>query len=67
MHLKQGAGVWNHWRREHPKADLDFSEANLTEANLTEANLTESRRLGCVPFKFGKSNRLGLSCHLFFK
>jgi uncharacterized protein YjbI with pentapeptide repeats len=38
--LKEGVDVWNPWRREHPKAGLDFSGAMLTEAHLSKAHLS---------------------------
>ena len=37
--LKEGVEVWNQWRREHPEADLDFSNTDLRGAHLDGANL----------------------------
>ncbi len=37
--LKQGAEVWNRWRREHPGIQPDLSFADLSRADLSEANL----------------------------
>ena len=37
--LKQGAEVWNKWRRENPSVRPDLIEANLSWANLIETNL----------------------------
>jgi uncharacterized protein YjbI with pentapeptide repeats len=37
--LKEGVGVWNQWRKEHPVAGLDFSGANLHGADLRDARL----------------------------
>ena len=48
--LKEGVGVWNQWRREHPNAGLDFSgldlKANLGNADLREANLGSANLSG---------------------
>jgi Pentapeptide repeats (8 copies) len=40
--LKEGVGVWNQWRLEHPEARPDFREADLREADLRGANLSEA-------------------------
>src|SRR5437868_4566455 len=37
--LKQGAEVWNQWRKDHINIDINLSEANLSETDLSEANL----------------------------
>src|ERR1035441_9404312 len=38
--LKQGVEQWNEWRKEHPDAGPDLSEADLREADLFNADLT---------------------------
>jgi uncharacterized protein YjbI with pentapeptide repeats len=40
--LKQGVLIWNQWRREHPKARLNLSNATLAGANLNGATLREA-------------------------
>lgn len=37
--LKQGADVWNKWKKENPGVGLDLSEADLRGANLRGAQL----------------------------
>jgi hypothetical protein len=37
--LKQGSEVWNAWRRENPKAEIDLSRARLRHAYLYKADL----------------------------
>jgi hypothetical protein len=37
--LKEGVEVWNQWRREHPEAEVDFSNADLSDVDLGGANL----------------------------
>jgi hypothetical protein len=38
--LKQGVKVWNRWREENPREDIDLIEADLQRENLTRANLS---------------------------
>ncbi len=38
--LKQGVGVWNQWRDEHPEIQPDFDEANLEGTHLSQADLS---------------------------
>jgi hypothetical protein len=38
--LKQGQGIWNKWRNEHPDIRPDLSGADLSDANLKEADLS---------------------------
>jgi uncharacterized protein YjbI with pentapeptide repeats len=40
--LKQGVEVWNKWRENNPKAEIDLSGANLRKANLRDANFREA-------------------------
>jgi hypothetical protein len=40
--LKEGVRGWNQWRQEHPRAEPDFSAANLIGANLREADLSRA-------------------------
>ena len=40
--LGEGVAVWNRWRKENPKVQIDLSEADLKQANLTEADLTRA-------------------------
>jgi uncharacterized protein YjbI with pentapeptide repeats len=40
--LREGVGVWNQWREEHPDGGLDFIEPDLSGANLIDANLAEA-------------------------
>lgn len=40
--LKQGVEVWNRWREEHKKVQVDLSEANLRGADLFKADLCEA-------------------------
>ena len=35
--LQQGSNVWNAWRRQHPKVDINLSDADLSDANLSDA------------------------------
>jgi uncharacterized protein YjbI with pentapeptide repeats len=37
--LKQGKGVWNSWRTQHPQIHADLRRAKLMEADLTGAEL----------------------------
>ncbi len=37
--LKQGVGLWNRWREEHPNILPDLSRANLSRTNLGRASL----------------------------
>ena len=37
--LKQGAQIWNQWRREHPDIEVDLSEADFHTADLSYADL----------------------------
>ena len=37
--LKQGVDVWNRWRKDNPRAEIDLSGPNLSKANLKGANL----------------------------
>jgi uncharacterized protein YjbI with pentapeptide repeats len=38
--LKQGTEIWNRWRNEHPKVEIDLSEADLSEADLSSFDLS---------------------------
>lgn len=40
--LKQGVEVWNRWRKEHPRARPNLSEADLRRAVLLGANLSRT-------------------------
>lgn len=41
--LKQGVGIWNTWRRQHPaNSQLDLRDVNLREVNLREVNLSNA-------------------------
>lgn len=40
--LKQGAEVWNSWRKKNPQAIINFSYADLCEAKLSEIDLSET-------------------------
>ena len=44
--LRQGAHVWNAWRREHPKVCPDLFGANLFGADLSKADLREANLRG---------------------
>jgi uncharacterized protein YjbI with pentapeptide repeats len=37
--IRQGAAVWNDWRKKNPLKPVDLSEADLREAKLSRANL----------------------------
>src|SRR5688572_5547483 len=37
--LKQGVEVWNKWRNENPKVEIDLTTADLSRTNLGGANL----------------------------
>ncbi|MEM1291280.1 MAG: toll/interleukin-1 receptor domain-containing protein [Cyanobacteria bacterium P01_H01_bin.162] len=37
--LRQGAEVWNQWRRDNPDEEIDLRDADLSGANLYTANL----------------------------
>lgn len=41
--LKQGSKVWNAWREENPKAEIDLRSADLSSANLKSAQLINAR------------------------
>jgi uncharacterized protein YjbI with pentapeptide repeats len=38
--LKQGAGVWNKWRKRHPEVHVDCSRENLSGLDLRKADLS---------------------------
>jgi uncharacterized protein YjbI with pentapeptide repeats len=40
--LRQGAAVWNEWRKRNPYSSPDLTEANLRQANLSAANLRQA-------------------------
>jgi uncharacterized protein YjbI with pentapeptide repeats len=40
--LKQGVEVWNKWRTENPKIDVDLNRADLRGAHLIGANLSRA-------------------------
>lgn len=40
--LKDGADVWNEWRKNHPDAKPDLSNVLLTGAQLSRANLSDA-------------------------
>jgi uncharacterized protein YjbI with pentapeptide repeats len=69
--LTQGAGVWNQWRDENPKIEVDlsgedltnvdFSGEDLTNVDLSGANLTKAD-LGIV--RLSQANLSGANLHL---
>jgi len=40
--LKQGADIWNEWRRENASAVIDLYQADLQDADLTHADLADA-------------------------
>ncbi|AFZ33604.1 pentapeptide repeat protein (plasmid) [Gloeocapsa sp. PCC 7428] len=40
--LRQGVEVWNKWRENNSKAEIDLSGANLRKANLRDANFRQA-------------------------
>lgn len=40
--LKRSVAEWNHWRRDHPDDEPQFSHADLSGVNLRGANLTHA-------------------------
>jgi hypothetical protein len=44
--LRQGAEVWNRWREEHPRVQVDLRGADLSEAGLSIADLTGANLSG---------------------
>ncbi len=44
--LRQGAKVWNEWRKANPDVKPDFIDANLWDANLTGADLEDATLKG---------------------
>jgi uncharacterized protein YjbI with pentapeptide repeats len=46
--LKQGAKVWNKWRREHPEIQIDLSGADLSGIHLRGINLRQTNLRGAI-------------------
>jgi uncharacterized protein YjbI with pentapeptide repeats len=44
--LKQGVEVWNKWRKENPKVEIDLNEAPLSGANLRAVNFNGAILMG---------------------
>ncbi len=40
--LKQGAGIWNRWREEHPDIQPDLRHADLSETDLHDVTLSQT-------------------------
>ncbi len=40
--LKKGMNVWNKWRKENPKVEIDLREAKLSRVNLSGFNLSRA-------------------------
>ena len=46
--IRQGADVWNEWRKKNPELILDFRGANLRGADLSGANLSGANLRGAL-------------------
>ncbi len=46
--LKQGVGVWNQWRKEHPEIEPDLERAWLGSADLQGCNLSNTNLTGAT-------------------
>lgn len=40
--LKEGVSVWNRWRDDNPKTEIDLSDSNLSNTYLSDANFYEA-------------------------
>lgn len=60
--LKQDIEVWNKWREENPKVEVDLSKANLTGAILIEqiedAQETITSQIMGVNYKLASGQRV---------
>jgi uncharacterized protein YjbI with pentapeptide repeats len=44
--IRQGAEVWNEWRKKNPELILNLGRANLSGAYLSESNLSGANLSG---------------------
>ncbi|SRR6266542_4315365 len=71
--LKQGVGVWNQWRDEHPEIQPDFDEANLEGTHLSQADLSGANFRRAYLFRtfLDESNlydaNLHVDCRILFR
>ena len=56
--LKMGVEVWNRWRKENPRIEIDLREADLNESNLIDADFGYADLRGA---KIGEANLLGVN------
>ena len=56
--LKQGVKIWNKWREQNSKAEIDLSNADFSGANLTAFNFRNANLIGAnfINANFNKTN-----------
>ena len=54
--LKQGAGVWNEWRKQHPEAEPDLSEIHFGQLGLPKCSYFDEKYIDLEGIDFSATN-----------